>query len=193
MRTVMPTLDVCRAWARQSQPTARNRRGTVYYDGLTIYSYGAHYPIARIWPKDILLVNSGRRSVTTARHRGWVIHAFRSERPQWCMWVVPCPWATYAQEHKENFSYLQQETLDTIVAVPEAHIENRGRRLDWAVDCWKSAHEYHTRFLSGPLPLAFTAQLPILQELAFRYSQTLPDYLTITNQEGICNSSRSHS
>lgn len=67
----MPTHnDVAHNWAHQ---TGRARRGHhMYYDGSTIYSYGPHFPIARIvqTPAGVpaVLVTTARYSVSTARH-----------------------------------------------------------------------------------------------------------------------------
>lgn len=67
----MPTHnDVAHNWAHQ---TGRARKGHhMYYDGPTIYSYGPHFPIARVvqTPAGALavLMTTARYSVSTARH-----------------------------------------------------------------------------------------------------------------------------
>ncbi len=47
MRHVVDTSELSHLWAHRSQPDARNKQGNFYFDGDTIYSYGAHFPIAR--------------------------------------------------------------------------------------------------------------------------------------------------
>ena len=61
---------IAHLWASQAQDGARNT-GNFYYEGLTIYSYGNHFPIAQIYDKDnnIVFVNSDSYSPTTAKHQ----------------------------------------------------------------------------------------------------------------------------
>ncbi len=47
MRHVVDTSELSHLWAHRSQPDARNKQGNFYFNGDTIYSYGAHFPIAR--------------------------------------------------------------------------------------------------------------------------------------------------
>lgn len=67
----MPTHnDVAHNWAHQ---TGRARNGHhMYYDGRTIYSYGPHFPIARIVQTPAgapaVLMTTARYSVSTTRH-----------------------------------------------------------------------------------------------------------------------------
>lgn len=62
--------EVARNWARQ---TGECQKGfNVFYDGDTIFSYGYHFPVARIvdHPKERhVLFTSERRSVTTEKHK----------------------------------------------------------------------------------------------------------------------------
>lgn len=62
--------DVAHNWANQ---TGRARRGhNMFYDGDTIYSYGAHFPIARIVTREdgarCVLFTTDSYSVSTAKH-----------------------------------------------------------------------------------------------------------------------------
>ena len=67
---------VCHAWAHQ---TGRNRTGfNVYYDGATIYSYGSHFPIARLVTvkgQTVVLFTTKSRSCSTTRHKSYVCQA----------------------------------------------------------------------------------------------------------------------
>jgi hypothetical protein len=40
--------EIAHLWAHKAQSSARNPRGNFYFNGDTIYSYGSHFPIARI-------------------------------------------------------------------------------------------------------------------------------------------------
>src|SRR5262249_44911174 len=59
--------NVAHLWAHQTQDSARNPGGTLYFRGATIYSYGDHFPIARLC-RGAVLFTTRTYSVTTARH-----------------------------------------------------------------------------------------------------------------------------
>lgn len=61
----MNNKEVAHLWANQSRPRATGSH--FYFDGDTIYSYGAHFAIARHYKGVVLFTRSGR-SNTTARH-----------------------------------------------------------------------------------------------------------------------------
>ncbi|MEI6084002.1 MAG: hypothetical protein WCS70_06840 [Verrucomicrobiota bacterium] len=97
MRIKHVTNEVAHIWAHQTYAkhgAAENnaRHGNLYFDGDTIYSYGAHFPIARhVIAKDgkpTILFTTRSYSVTTAGHirevRGAIPHGVRVlnvERP----------------------------------------------------------------------------------------------------------------
>lgn len=71
MRSVHTACAVARLWAAQSQYHARTAPGNFFFNDSTIFSYGAHFPIAKH------VVNNGRAAIlfttrsysaTTARH-----------------------------------------------------------------------------------------------------------------------------
>ncbi len=72
MKTVVSNEKVAALWAAQSQETARNGKGSFFFEGDTIYSYGYHFPIAR-WVRNSrgmlgVLVTTEHRSNTTSAH-----------------------------------------------------------------------------------------------------------------------------
>src|SRR5215204_2054027 len=73
-RTVHNCHMVAHLWANQSQAEARNSGRTFYFEGDTIYSYGGHFPIARIVQNKrgdrAVLFNAASYSVTTSCHQG---------------------------------------------------------------------------------------------------------------------------
>jgi hypothetical protein len=84
MKNVVSTKEVAHLWAHQTQESARNGAGhrkNFYFEGATIYSYGRHFPIARIiehnGKKAILFTTEGY-SVTTSKH----IHLVRRAIPK---------------------------------------------------------------------------------------------------------------
>lgn len=48
-------------------------------DGITLYSYGAHWPLAK-WIDGKFHVNDGRFSATTSKHRSFAISGVARER-----------------------------------------------------------------------------------------------------------------
>lgn len=72
---------VAHLWATRAQESARTRTGSFYFDKDTIYSYGAHFPIARHVERNdqrYTLVTTKTSSVATANHAYQVQMALRS-------------------------------------------------------------------------------------------------------------------
>ena len=59
--------------------TAKNANGSLYFIGDTIYSYGYHFPIARIIQGNnpTVLFTTRKYSVTTAKHKNDVMRALQ--------------------------------------------------------------------------------------------------------------------
>src|SRR5436190_15215353 len=64
--------QIAHLWMNKKQDSARDGRGSFYFKGDTIYSYGAHFPIARhITNKNgehAVLMTTRTYSNTTAKH-----------------------------------------------------------------------------------------------------------------------------
>lgn len=68
--------EVARAWVNQSVAWGREgKRARIFFEGATIYSYGYHFPIARLIGPKTALITTHSYSVTTARHIQAVLHA----------------------------------------------------------------------------------------------------------------------
>lgn len=50
-RYVYPTSEISHKWAHQTQESARNPQGNLYFRGATLYSYHDSYPIAKLFKK----------------------------------------------------------------------------------------------------------------------------------------------
>ena len=48
MKNIFTNSELAHTYANQSQQSGRNSSGSFYFDGKTIYSYGRHFPIAKI-------------------------------------------------------------------------------------------------------------------------------------------------
>ena len=78
MKKVISSDQVAHFWANQTQSEARNARGSMYFRGDTIYSYGSHFPIARHVQcngKSAVLFTTESYSNTTAGHKSAVASA----------------------------------------------------------------------------------------------------------------------
>jgi hypothetical protein len=82
MKHVFTTPEVPHIWAAQAQENGRNSRDNLYFNGLTIYSYGSHFPIATIWDKDtnVVFFTSKDYSNTTSSHKSMVRGAIRHKK-----------------------------------------------------------------------------------------------------------------
>lgn len=76
MRTVYSNREIPHLWMHKTQPHARNAKGSLYFEGATIYSYGSYFPIARHVTNSkgeaCVYVNPGSYSVTTSKHQSMV-------------------------------------------------------------------------------------------------------------------------
>ena len=76
MRIVVTNQEVVHLWAHQSQPEARNSKGSLFFEGDTLYSYGYHYPIARHCEEfHAVLFNAEHSSTTTESHKSMAMMA----------------------------------------------------------------------------------------------------------------------
>lgn len=79
MKHVYPTDRIAHLWAHQSQESARNQQGNLYFEGKTIYSYGRHFPMATLVTnargQEAVLLTLDGSSITTSRHLGEVRQA----------------------------------------------------------------------------------------------------------------------
>ena len=76
IKTVFTNRELARIWMSQTQEHGKNSSSSMYFRGSTIYSYGAHYPIAKIYEdQKVVLVNNHNYSPTTCGHRSDVVNA----------------------------------------------------------------------------------------------------------------------
>ncbi len=71
VKTVYPTSEIAHLWAHQTQRSARNPQGNFYFQGDVIYSYGEHFPIARIrhnGKKKMVMITTRTFSSMTSGH-----------------------------------------------------------------------------------------------------------------------------
>ena len=67
MKKVFDNASLVATFVSRTQSEGRNSTGSIFFDGNIIYSYGRHFPIAKIVGNTILITTRSW-SVTTARH-----------------------------------------------------------------------------------------------------------------------------
>jgi len=84
MKTVFSSKQVCHIWAAQGQAEGKNTSRSIWFERDIIYSYGRHFPMARIYSigegRDhfyFALVNSRTYSNTTSKHMSHVRSALQ--------------------------------------------------------------------------------------------------------------------
>jgi hypothetical protein len=75
MKKVVSKTEVAKLWANQNQHEARVQNGNFYFDSTVIYSYGSHFPIAKIKENNICLFTLQGYSNSTAKHINEVRYA----------------------------------------------------------------------------------------------------------------------
>lgn len=78
MKTVFSNRMVAHVWAQQSQDEGRGSGGNFYFSGNTIYSYGSHFPIAKFYGANTVVMTTRGYSNSTSKHIGYVRNAIPS-------------------------------------------------------------------------------------------------------------------
>jgi hypothetical protein len=107
MTRIKHLFSVCElpyVWLRQSQDNGHAPGDRFYFTGDTIYSYGSHFPIARIRTapngEAVILMTTRTYSVTTARHISAIRTAIRNSYRR----VIYCAHPDVAVSHEQNLS-----------------------------------------------------------------------------------------
>ena len=136
-RHVYDTGEIPHLWAHQTQADARNPQGNLYFEGDTIYSYGAHFPIARHVTnkrgRKAVLLTTRTYSSMTAGHVSQVRGAIPDSLTTY---HVSCP-TDSPQSQVSNFLRELQHAVDSAA---KRKMENvRARDVDtareWRAEC----------------------------------------------------------
>lgn len=80
MKTVFTNTELFHVWANQKQESGRTSKGSIFFEGAVIYSYGRHFPMAAVTdimvnsdysmgsPKPALFITNRKYSRTTDKH-----------------------------------------------------------------------------------------------------------------------------
>ena len=114
MKHVFKHADLVKVCLRQCQDSGKSAgRGQMYFTGDTIYSYGPHFPIAKIFRapngEEVILFTTRTYSMTTTRHIAEVQRAVNHSHRK----VVYCKFPD-GFEHTRNLEHFKSEMEDAI-------------------------------------------------------------------------------
>jgi hypothetical protein len=123
-REVFSTGEIPHLWMHQVQASARNAKKSVYFEGATIFSYGSHFPIAKIitrGKRKAVLFNSGSYSPTTSGHQSAVRMAIPEDVPVFTLPTVRT-WNDYNfLEGSAAVDYYRAEITEKIAGLAKVH------------------------------------------------------------------------
>jgi len=135
MKTVFNNDQLPHIFAQQNQNHGRNSGGSFYFNGNIIYSYGQHFPIARILPDDVALITTQSYSVTTAAHISRTYAALSHYKS----FSVNNVLADTKPEHRDNLKGIIASYQDALLSAGRArtykqiHIDRADRLYSQAV------------------------------------------------------------
>jgi hypothetical protein len=151
MRTVFDSGMVAHVWAQQTQEYGKNKQGNLYFRRDTIYSYGEHFPIARIVPRPhgqrVVYLTTRTYSNTTSGHVGAVRAALRDE--DMVFHLPPHAWDDGKAALKDYATRIEAETLTASRArTQQAWKIEQAHATVTEANAYAKAHKLTTRFLT---------------------------------------------
>lgn len=126
--------EVAHVWAQQNQNEGRASR--MFFEGVSIYSYGYHFEIARFVTPEIVLFNCARYSLSTGKHQSRAYSAVRYKT----VFTVPT-----MDNHDENAVYLVKQVKDKIERLKRAR-KGIVYRMEFITKGILTAHSYLSAF-----------------------------------------------
>ena len=118
MRKILKSADeVMHYWANQVQ--SEGRAGNVYFRGAELYSYGAHFCIARILPSGVVAFTTRSYSPTTSYHVWKARSAARNRSVVFCN--------DPSDDARDNMAQARREVADTLQSSTRARIRQTTR------------------------------------------------------------------
>lgn len=141
MANVGNNMQVMHAFAHDANEYFRNSSGSVYREGNVIFSYGAHFPMARNLP-DCFLVTTDTASVTTAKQMCYLWRAIHGVKP---MFYVPEVHADTIEAHVYNFADYRERVESALLDSVRAR-KNKDMHLERAQRIAIEANQYAACF-----------------------------------------------
>jgi hypothetical protein len=139
VRHVVPAQEVAHLWIHQIQDEAREQGGRFYFEKDVIYSYGSHFPIARVLPKkNIVLFTTQTYSPSTSKHC-WTVRGAIPDTFQ----IVEC-YDPAAYNSKSNIRHFLENAYEFIneAAKPRKRAHVQARLIGNALSEMESAEKY---------------------------------------------------
>ncbi len=154
MRNIFTNSELAHIYANQTQQSGRNSNGSFYFSGKTIYSYGRHFPIAKIVTnqqgQECMLFNFRSYSNTTAKQISIVRNATRQYKKIYC----------YSPEDSHEINFKAWLNLAEIQAEKLQKAKKPELYLNQLSILNREATEY-AEFFSIDIPLSLLAVLSI--------------------------------
>jgi hypothetical protein len=129
MRHIYTNHEIPHLWAHKTQDDARNSTRSLYFEGSTIYSYGAHFPIARhvtnLRGERAILFATARPSVTTSGHCSAVARAIPPNVPVFHVPHLRSSWSELP-DHVQNVQSYVRRVAELLGKVKRARVKR-----DW--------------------------------------------------------------
>lgn len=149
----MNNSQVAHLWAQRKKQSGKG--SNFYFEGDTIYSYGAHYPAARFHDntagETCVLINSRNYSSTTVKHISLIKRALNL-RDYVFVARVPIVHASTSIDHETNIEYLLTQINALRVSLVGAR-ENTKYLLERFDETRKTAEQYCLFFRVGPMSI----------------------------------------
>lgn len=121
MRTVFTNDETAHVWSTGTQEEGRSHSRSIFFDGPVIYSYGKHFPMARLIPgTDIVLFTTESYSATTAQHKCLIGRAISHKT------VINVPNVVMSNYHPETEKATKYHT-DNLTAIHKDAVSLRNK------------------------------------------------------------------
>lgn len=165
MRHVYTNHEIPHLWSHQSQYKARNSTGSLYFEGQTVYSYGAHFPIARhitnLRGERAILFTTAHHSVTTSGHCSAVARAIPPNIPVFHVPHLRSGWSELPDHAQNMESYVRR--ISELLGKAKRARTNRDWLKREALALREQLRGYLTFFALTAVPLPESDELDALE------------------------------
>lgn len=139
MKKVFTNALCVQAWANQAQETGKNSNNSIFFEGDTIYSWGYHFPMARI-DGSFAFINSADYSSSTSAHKSLVCSEISKTK---IVFTVP----DILNCTEDNYHWLCKQITITVAKANRAR-SAQAMLLRRAKEMIEQAKAYHSTFLT---------------------------------------------
>jgi hypothetical protein len=181
--------EVARMWVRRSQDHGYSKGKRMYFNGATIFSYGAHFPAAQFRDNDkgetCIIVTTRTYSSTTSGHMSIIRGA--AERSSYPVLYVPDV-PVYPREeldHEANMRSYRHDFSQAVLRAKRARVSYRIMSLTRAAAKAVEQHNAYCGFFGLPSRMFMPDDLDATYaELKLRYTQVRNEALIENGTNG---------